>query len=166
MTKPKLILKHIAYGGDYNPEQWPEETWLGDVRLMREAGVNMVSLGIFSWAKLEPQPGCYDFGWLDRIVALLHENGISIDLATSTASPPPWFARLHPESLPVTEAGIRLEIGARQHYSPSSQAYRAAAIRSRWSPTGSAFCEDHAVAFHDRLKNSAFLGRMVGGMEG
>ena len=124
----KSKMNHIAYGGDYNPEQWPEETWLEDVRLMREAGVNFVSLGIFSWAKLEPQPGCHDFGWLDRIVALLHENGISIDLATSTASPPPWFARLHPESLPVTDAGVRLEIGSRQHYSPSSQAYREAAV--------------------------------------
>jgi len=115
---------HVIYGGDYNPEQWSEEVWCEDVRLMREAGVNLVSLGIFSWAKLEPQPGEYDFGWLDRIIALLHENGVMVDLATATASPPPWLARLYPESLPVTREGTTLHPGARQHYCPSSPAYR------------------------------------------
>jgi hypothetical protein len=60
----------MIYGGDYNPEQWPEEVWDEDVSLMREAGVNLVSLGIFSWAKLEPRPGEFDFGWLDRILEL------------------------------------------------------------------------------------------------
>ncbi|HEY8967405.1 MAG TPA: beta-galactosidase [Candidatus Methylacidiphilales bacterium] len=125
----KYPFDRIAYGGDYNPEQWPESVWPEDVRLMREAGVNLVSLGIFSWARLEPEPGRYDFGWLDRIVSLLHENGVAICLATATASPPPWFSRLHPESLPVNEQGVRLEIGSRQHYSPSSRAYREAAVR-------------------------------------
>jgi beta-galactosidase len=115
---------HMIYGGDYNPEQWPEEVWDEDVRLMREAGVNLVSLGIFSWAKLEPRPGEYDFGWLDRIISLLHENGVMVNLATATASPPPWLAKLHPESLPVTENGVTLHPGARQHYCPSSAAYR------------------------------------------
>jgi beta-galactosidase len=115
---------HMIYGGDYNPEQWPEEVWDEDVRLMREAGVNLVSLGIFSWAKLEPRPGEYDFGWLDRIISLLHENGVMVNLATATASPPPWLAKLYPESLPVTENGVVLHPGARQHYCPSSAAYR------------------------------------------
>ena len=91
---------------------------------MREAGVNLVSLGIFSWAKLEPRPDEYDFGWLDRILNLLYENGVMVDLATATASPPPWLARLHPESLPVTENGVTLYPGARQHYCPSSTGYR------------------------------------------
>jgi beta-galactosidase len=115
---------HMIYGGDYNPEQWPEEVWDEDVRLMREAGVNLVSLGIFSWAKLEPRPGEYDFGWLDRIIGLLYENGVMVNLATATASPPPWLAKFHPESLPVTQDGVTLYPGARQHYCPSSAAYR------------------------------------------
>ena len=120
-------MPHIFYGGDYNPEQWPEEVWDEDVRLMREAGVTLVSLGIFSWAKLEPRPGEYDFGWLDRIMNLLYENGVMVDLATATASPPPWLAKLHPESLPVTREGFTLHPGARQHYCPSSPAYRESA---------------------------------------
>src|SRR5215216_2000452 len=117
-------IPRMIYGGDYNPEQWPEEVWDEDVRLMREAGVNLVSLGIFSWAKLEPSPGEYDFGWLDRIISLLHESGVMVNLATATASPPPWLAALHPESLPVTQEGVVLHPGARQHYCPSSTAYK------------------------------------------
>lgn len=117
-------LPRIFYGGDYNPEQWPEEVWLQDARLMREAGVNLVSVGIFSWAKLEPRPGEYDFSWLDRVLDILHEHGVMADLATATASPPPWLAKIHPESLPVTADGTTLYPGARQHYCPSSPAYR------------------------------------------
>lgn len=120
-------LPHMAYGGDYNPEQWPETIWQEDVRLMQEAGVNLVSLGIFAWAKLEPQPGQYDFAWFDRIIELLHTHGIKLDLATATASPPPWLAKLHPESLPVTREGVRLWPGSRQQYCPNSAAYREAA---------------------------------------
>src|SRR5512145_1645613 len=103
---------HMAYGGDYNPEQWPETVWQEDVRLMQEAGVNLVSLGVFAWAKLEPQPGQYTFDWLDRIMDLLHAHEVRVDLATATASPPPWLARLHPDSLPVTREGIRLWPGS------------------------------------------------------
>ena len=114
----------LLYGGDYNPEQWPEEIWVEDMALMRRAGVNLVSLGIFSWAKLEPQRDCYDFGWLDRIVALLAQNGIAICLATATASPPPWLSIAHPESLPVNLDGVRFSPGSRQHYCPNSTAYR------------------------------------------
>ncbi|MFL5842925.1 MAG: beta-galactosidase, partial [Thermoleophilaceae bacterium] len=117
----------IAFGGDYNPEQWPETTWREDVALMQEAGVNLVTVGVFSWARLEPRPGEMDFDWLDRVLELLHAGGIAVDLATATASPPAWLVRAHPEVLPVTEDGVRLEHGSRQHYCPSSAAYREAA---------------------------------------
>jgi beta-galactosidase len=122
-TAPRLPPK-LLYGGDYNPEQWPESVWTEDVRLMRAAGVNIVSLGIFSWAKLQPAPRRWDFGWLDRIMDLLAANGISVCLATATASPPPWLSVLHPEILPVTADGIVLQAGSRQHYSPSSPIYK------------------------------------------
>ena len=78
-------LAGLAYGGDYNPEQWPEEVWEQDVALMREAGVTLVSVGIFSWGMLEPRPGEYEFGWLDRVLRLLHDAGIAVDLGTPTA---------------------------------------------------------------------------------
>ncbi|MFE2634559.1 beta-galactosidase [Streptomyces scopuliridis] len=120
-------LEGLAFGGDYNPEQWPEEAWQEDVRLMREAGVNLVSLGIFSWALLEPEPGRYDFDWLDRIIGLLHEHGIRIDLATPTVAPPAWFYRAHPDALPVSREGMRYAFGSRGAICHSSPAYRAAA---------------------------------------
>ncbi len=94
---------------------------------MREAGVNLVSLGIFSWSRLEPEAARYDFDWLDRIIDMLHEGGVRIDLATATASPPPWLSHKHPEMLPVLADGVRLSHGARQHYCPSSPVYRFAA---------------------------------------
>ncbi|MGW1721529.1 beta-galactosidase [Streptomyces sp. NPDC002306] len=124
-----LSVPGIAYGGDYNPEQWPEEVWAEDMRLMREAGVTMVSVGIFSWALLEPSEGAYDFSRLDRILGLLHENGIAADLATPTAAPPAWFFRAHPEALPVDRDGRTLSYGSRQTFCPSSPAYRTAALR-------------------------------------
>jgi beta-galactosidase len=114
----------ILYGADYNPEQWPEDVWLDDMRLMKLAHVNMASINIFSWATLEPQPGTYQFATLDRIMDLLAEHGIAADLATATASPPTWMSRRYPDMLPVTFKGIRLSHGSRQHYCPNSVDFR------------------------------------------
>ncbi|WP_327315264.1 beta-galactosidase [Streptomyces sp. NBC_01235] len=128
MTR-SLNISGIAYGGDYNPEQWPEEVWAEDMRLMTEAGVNMVSVNIFSWALLEPSEGVYDFSRLDRVLDMLYTHGIAADLATPTAAPPAWFFRSHPEALPVDRDGRRLSYGSRQTFCPSSPAYREAALR-------------------------------------
>ncbi|MFJ3984242.1 beta-galactosidase [Streptomyces fungicidicus] len=114
----------LLYGGDYNPEQWPEEVWHEDVRLMKEAGVNSVTLGVFSWSKLEPRPGERNFGWLDRLMDLMHGNGIGVVLATPTASPPPWMGHLHPDTLPRDADGRTEWWGGRQHFSHSSATYR------------------------------------------
>ncbi|GAB2907755.1 beta-galactosidase [Streptomyces mayteni] len=122
-------MDRLAFGGDYNPEQWPEEVWDEDVALMREAGVTLVSLGIFSWARLEPAPGEYDFDWLDRIIAKLHDAGIGVDLATPTVVPPAWFYRAHPEALPVSREGVRWAFGSRGAICHSSPAYQEAAAR-------------------------------------
>jgi beta-galactosidase len=124
-----MKFEQFFFGGDYNPEQWPEETWLEDVNLMQTAGVNLVSLGIFSWAKLEPQPGIFDFEWLDRVMDLLHSHGVSVNLATPTAAPPAWMVRLHPQILPVTADGITLWHGSRRHYCPHNPDYRGYAQR-------------------------------------
>ncbi|MEU4702347.1 beta-galactosidase [Nonomuraea dietziae] len=119
----------IVYGGDWNPEQWPEETWSEDVVLMREAGVTRVSVGIFAWSHLEPEEGRYDFAWFDRILDLLGEHGIEACLATPTAAPPPWFGHTYPEALPVDRDGRRLHHGSRQGFCPSSPIYRDRALR-------------------------------------
>jgi beta-galactosidase len=122
-------LDRLAFGGDYNPEQWPEEVWDSDVRLMREAGVGLVTVGVFAWALLEPAEGEYCFDWLDRVLDRLHGGGILVDLATPTAAPPAWLARRYPSILPVTRTGQVLGIGSRESFCPSAPAYRAAAVR-------------------------------------
>ncbi|MGW2199975.1 beta-galactosidase, partial [Streptosporangium sp. NPDC001682] len=124
-----VLPEGIAYGGDYNPEQWPEEVWHEDVRLMREAGVNLVSLGIFGWSLLEPEEGVYDFGRLDRIIDLLGSSGIRVDLATPTSSPPTWFRAAHPGSHLVDRAGHVIAGGSRHSFCPSSPEYAAASER-------------------------------------
>ncbi|MEN3613795.1 beta-galactosidase [Plantactinospora sp. ZYX-F-223] len=120
MTMPNKIM----FGGDYNPEQWTEDVWVEDMKLMVDTGVSLVSVGIFSWASVEPRPGEYDFGWFDRVMDGLADAGIGASLATMTASPPPWLARLHPETLPERVDGVRLWPGGRQQYCPSSPIYR------------------------------------------
>ncbi len=118
-----------AYGGDYNPEQWPREAWDEDVRLMAEAGVKLVTVNVFGWGLLEPEEGCYDFGWLDEVMEHLDRHGVAVDLATGTASPPAWMAARYPDSRPVSETGVRAAFGGRAQFSPSSPVYRRAAGR-------------------------------------
>ena len=118
----------IALGCDYNPEQWPRDVWREDIALMQEAGVGFVTLGVFSWALLEPRPGTFDFAWLDEVVGLLHEGGIAIDMATATAAPPPWLTSAHPEILTVDHAGHTLWPGSRQSWCPSSAVFREHAL--------------------------------------
>ncbi|TCC00306.1 beta-galactosidase [Micromonospora zingiberis] len=119
----------LCFGGDYNPEQWPARVWAEDVALMRQARVNLVTVGVFAWSRLEPAPGRYTFDWLDQVLDLLHAGGIRVALATPTASPPPWFSSAHPGALPVTADGVRLHHGSRDTYCAAAPAYRTAALR-------------------------------------
>ncbi|MFP7834537.1 beta-galactosidase [Marisediminicola sp. LYQ134] len=119
----------MAFGGDYSPEQWSEDVWTDDVALMRRAGVNSVNLGVFSWGLLEVADGVFEWGWLDRILDLLHEGGIGVNLATPTAAPPIWLLRAHPEIATVDERGVRTSQGGRLAWSPSSATFRRYALR-------------------------------------
>ncbi|NQX11850.1 beta-galactosidase [Microbacteriaceae bacterium VKM Ac-2855] len=119
----------LSFGGDYSPEQWPWEVVLEDMELMRDAGVNLVTLGVFSWVVYEPREGLFDFTWLDRMLDLLHENGIAVDLATPTAAVPMWLHRLHPEILPQDEHGHPLAPGGRLGFCPSNPTFRAYSLR-------------------------------------
>lgn len=165
----------VLYGADYNPEQWDPSIWREDVALMRQAGVNTVSLGIWSWALLEPAPGQFCFDWFDEVLGLLVEAGIDVDLATPTAAPPSWFYRAHPEARLVEADGTYRNGGSRGICCPHSPAYAAAAARitdavaahvagnphvTMWhvhneygAPGGDCHCETSQAAFRDWLKH-------------
>ncbi|WP_051477132.1 beta-galactosidase [Arthrobacter sp. Br18] len=119
----------LVFGCDYNPEQWHPEVWVEDVRLMKEAGVNLVAVNIFGWAELEPTPGAYSFDRLDAVLDLLAEQGIGVNLGTGTSSTPAWLTTLHPEVLPQAADGTRRWPGGRQAWCPSSPVYREHALR-------------------------------------
>lgn len=119
----------LAFGGDYNPEQWTPDVWREDVRLMQEAGVTIVTVGVFSWGLLEPREGEYDWAWLDEVLGLLHDAGIAVDLATPTAAPPSWLLRRHPELLPVDAHLVPLHPGGRLGWCPSNRVFREYALR-------------------------------------
>lgn len=128
---PKLLTadgRGIAFGGDYNPDQWPEDVWDDDIRLMTQAGVNTVALAIFSWDRLQPTEDHWDFGWLDRIIDKLGKAGIAVDLASATATAPLWLYENHPEVLPRDKYGHPVNAGSRQSWSPTSPVFKEYAL--------------------------------------
>lgn len=160
------------FGGDYNPEQWPPPVWAQDLELMRQARVNLVTVGVFSWSLLEPSEAEFDFAWLDTLLDSLDEAGIGAALATPTASPPPWFTLAHPDALPQTREGVRLVHGSRDTYCVNAPAYRRAcsriarALAERYAAHPAlrlwhvhneygtwCFCDHCALAFRDWLRS-------------
>ncbi|MEE1650184.1 beta-galactosidase [Brachybacterium sp. J144] len=129
MTRGDYAPAQVLFGGDWSPEQWDPATWDEDLALMRRAKVNTVTLGVFSWSALEPTEGAFVTDWLDEILERITAAGIGFFLATPTASPPPWFTRVHPDALPVRPDGTRLTHGSRDTYAISAPAYREASRR-------------------------------------
>ena len=125
------VWKHnkIAYGGDYNPEQWDEATWAEDMRLFKLAHIDTVTLNVFSWAALQPSEEEYDFSRLDKIMNMVRENGLKVVLATSTAHHPAWMAKRYPEILRTEFNGMRRKFGGRHNSCPNSPVYRKYAPR-------------------------------------
>ena len=114
----------IAYGGDYNPEQWDEATWEEDMRLFKLAHIDTVTLNVFSWAALQPSENEYNFEKLDRIMKMVYDNGLKVVLATSTAAHPAWMARKYPEILRTEADGKKRKFGSRHNSCPNSLIYR------------------------------------------
>ena len=119
-------MNKLCYGGDYNPEQWInyEGVWDEDIRLMKKAHINCVTLGVFSWSMLEKEDGVFDFSWLDTIINRLYENGIYVILATPSGARPPWLAEKYPEVLRVREDRVKHLFGRRHNHCLTSPVYR------------------------------------------
>ena len=114
----------IHFGVDYYPEHWQRDRWETDAELMKEMGLTVVRMAEFSWHKLEPQEGKYDFAWLDDAIDLLGRYGIRTIVGTPTAAPPAWMANRYPEILPVDREGRIRGFGGRHHDCQSNAVYR------------------------------------------
>lgn len=164
-------VKEIYYGGDYNPEQWPEEVWQEDMRLMKKANINIVTLNVFNWAALQPDEETYSFEKLDKIMTLVKENGLKVCMATSTGAHPAWMAKRHPDILRTEFNGIKRKFGGRHNSCPNSPTYRkyaprlAGALARRYKDYdnivawhvsnefgGECYCENCEKAFREWLK--------------
>ena len=138
----------IAYGGDYNPEQWDEATWQEDMRLFKLAHIDTVTLNVFSWAAIQPSEDTYDFSRLDKIMDLVRENGLKVVLATSTAAHPAWMARKYPEILRTEAGGMQRRFGSRHNSCPNSPVYRkySTALAERLAKRYAGY--DNVIAWH------------------
>lgn len=119
----------IVYGGDYNPEQWPEEIWADDMRLLKEANIDIVTLNVFSWAALQPSEETYDFSKLDKIMEIVRDNGLQVCLATSTGAHPAWMAKKYPDILRTEFNGLKRKFGGRHNSCPNSPTYEKYSVR-------------------------------------
>lgn len=171
----KPMFGHFLFGGDWNPEQWPEDTWEHDLDMLEDAHINEVTINVFSWALLQPAEDRYDFSMLDKIVALLVKHDFNIVMATGTAALPGWMVRLHPETIRTEQNGTRHVFGGRHNFCPTSPYFRkasralAAHVAERYAGTsglvawhvcneyggggGLCYCDRCAEAFRTWLKN-------------
>jgi beta-galactosidase len=119
----------VKLGCCYYPEHWPEDWWAKDARRMAAMGLQLVRIGEFAWSRIEPEPGIYDWGWLDRAIETLHAAGLKVILGTPTATPPKWLVDRMPDMVAIDEQGRQRGFGSRRHYCFSHEGYRAEAVR-------------------------------------
>jgi len=149
----------MRLGCCYYPEHWPEALWAEDARRMVEMGLTRVRIGEFAWSRIEPHPGQYDWGWLDRAIETLHGAGLGIILGTPTATPPKWLVNQMTDMLAVDAQGRERRFGSRRHYCFSHQGYRAecaritAALAERYGahPGIVAWQTDNEYGCHDTI---------------
>ncbi len=121
--------KPVRLGVCYYPEHWPETVWADDARRMVDLGLACVRIGEFAWSRIEPEPGKFNWGWLDRAIETLHAAGLELILCTPTATPPKWLVDSLPGMLAIDQNGRERRFGSRRHYCFSHTGYRDAAVR-------------------------------------
>lgn len=119
----------MKLGCCYYPEHWPEDIWAEDAMRMADMGLTLVRIGEFAWSRIEPEPGRYDWGWLDRAIDTLAAAGLQVILGTPTATPPKWLVDTMPDMVAIDEQGRPRGFGSRRHYCFSHPGYRAECAR-------------------------------------
>ncbi|MCX9146079.1 beta-galactosidase [Erythrobacter sp. WG] len=162
----------MKLGCCYYPEHWPEAIWAEDARRMAAMGLQLVRIGEFAWSRIEPEPGRFDWGWLDRAIDTLAGAGLRIILGTPTATPPKWLVDRMPDMVAIDEKGRPRGFGSRRHYCFSHEGYRAEAARivtalaerygrhpaiAMWQTDNEYGCHDTVLSF-SKAAASAFRG--------
>ncbi len=157
----------MKLGVCYYPEHWPEAWWAEDAARMREVGVTFVRIAEFAWSRIEPEPGRFEWAWLDRAIEVLHAQGLKLVMCTPTATPPKWLVDAHPDILPVGADGQVRGFGSRRHYCFSSPTYRAQSQRitravaerygnhpavAAWQTDNEYGCHDTVLSYSDAAK--------------
>ena len=159
----------MRLGVCYYPEHWPEDWWADDAAAMAAMGLSRVRIGEFAWSRIEPEPGRYDWGWLDRAVETLHAAGLGIIMGTPTATPPKWLVDTMPDMLAVDADGRPRKFGSRRHYCFSHRGYRAECARIvtalaerygnhpavvAWQTDNEYGCHDTAISYSDAARDA------------
>ena len=158
MSGPKHTMQ---LGVCYYPEHWPEDRWPRDAREMAEAGLSLVRIGEFAWSRIEPEPGRFEWRWLDRAIEVLHEAGLKIILGTPTATPPKWLYDQMPDMAALDRDGSPRKFGSRRHYCFSHAGYRdqstritrAMAARYGHHPAVASWQTDNEYGCHDTVQS-------------
>lgn len=108
-------MSDLRLGVCYYPEHWNEAVWADDARRMRELGIRQVRIAEFAWSRIEPSPGEYNWGWLDRAIETIASEGLEVVMCTPTATPPKWLIDAHPGILAVGADGRTRAFGSRRH---------------------------------------------------
>ncbi|MEO0356993.1 MAG: beta-galactosidase [Pseudomonadota bacterium] len=153
----------------YYPEHWPEDMWAKDAAQMVATGLSWVRIGEFAWARMEPQPGQFDWGWLDRAIDVLGKAGLKVILGTPTATPPRWMMDKYPDMVPIDADGRPRGFGSRRHYCFSHDGYceesrritRALAVRYGKHPSVAAWQTDNEYDCHDTAISYSSHARMA-----
>jgi beta-galactosidase len=153
----------------YYPEHWPEEKWTEDAARMAGLGLTWVRIGEFAWSRMEPEPGRFDWDWLDRAIAVLGGAGLQVVLGTPTATPPRWMLEKHPDMLAVDAQGRTRGFGSRRHYCFSHRGYRAECARivtelarrygrnphvAAWQTDNEYGCHDTVLSYSDAARDT------------
>ena len=145
-------------GVAYYPEDWPEEEIDGDIRRMKEIGVNAVRIAEFAWHRMEPRPGEFDFSFFHRVVDRMGEAGIAVVLGTPTATPPRWLSRLYPDVFAERENGRQAAHGGRRHCCSNNAHYNAYCMRIVEKMAQEFADDSHVVGW--QIDNEIYAGDM------
>jgi beta-galactosidase len=170
----------MQLGVCYYPEHWPEERWASDAARMVDIGLTHVRIGEFAWSRIEPEPGQFDWGWLDRAVDVLHNAGLKIILGTPTATPPKWLVDQMPDMIAADQMGCPRGFGSRRHYCFAHIGYREESARitlavaerygnhpaiTAWQTDNEYGCHDSAISYSNAARDGfrLWLARRYGG---